>query len=221
MVVRLLSLAAPVWGIVLGTVACPSCPAQPPAAPAPTAEAPAKTTPPPAAYTVSFRIIKIDVAEGLDRREFADLPDSAFFITPESGDQFYDRVQLRQVFGEAIRPGLVATVGPVYSVTVPPRAEPVAIRGVLMDGKTEWSVSLAVEPRSDDGMKVDLRSVWLTKDLLAFETNPDPGKCEMYVGWPMPMWAGSGFSTNRPDREVGKNFERGYCVLVLVEPAVM
>ncbi|HQK96319.1 MAG TPA: hypothetical protein PLD23_22675, partial [Armatimonadota bacterium] len=62
----------------------------------------------PAAYVVSFRIITVSVAEGLDPREFADVRSGAFSFAPEDGDGFYDRVALAEAYGPKIHPGLVA-----------------------------------------------------------------------------------------------------------------
>lgn len=164
---------------------------------------------PPAAYTLSFRIIKIDVAEGYDQRVFADLPDGVFLQAPPDGDGFYDRAFLREMYGEAIRRGLVAIVGPVYSMTVAPGAEMVTTRNVTRDGTTEWSMSHGVDPLTPDGMSVRLRSLWSAKDFLAFEmTGPEPATCDVAVGQPFPVCAEQGRSG-------------GYVVLVLVEPAVM
>ncbi len=175
----------------------------------------------PAAYVVSFRIITVSVAEGLDPREFADVRSGAFSFAPEDGDGFYDRVALAEAYGPKIHPGLVATVGPVYSMCMKPGSNPVAVKGVTGDGKHEWSVIASIKPLTPDGKKLELTSGWNMADVLGFDS-PWPGTSEHWLNYPLPLHSRDGRGTGTGDDGFGPGtrFTGGWTVLVLIEKAV-
>ncbi|HQK95952.1 MAG TPA: hypothetical protein PLD23_20820 [Armatimonadota bacterium] len=173
----------------------------------------------PAAYVVSFRFIKVEVAEGLDPREFADIRSGAFSFAPEDGDGFYDRKQLAEAYGPKIRPGLVATVGPVYSMCVRPNADPKVVSGITGDGKHEWSVSASVEPLTPDGKQIRLHSGWDLSHVFGVGDG-GMGTSDHWLGYPLPLYSGNGTEWGGAEDPVGTRFQCGWTVLVLIEKAV-
>ncbi len=175
----------------------------------------------PAAYVVSFRFIKVSVAEGLDPREFADIPSGSFSFAPDDGDGFYDRVALAEAYGPKIRPGLVATVGPVYSMCMKPNSDPKAVSGWTGDGEYEWSASAWVEPLTPDGKKLCLHSGWDLSHVFGFGDG-GMGTSEHWLNVPLQLHSGDGAGTGTGDDGFGPGtrFTGGWTVLVLIEPAV-
>jgi len=173
----------------------------------------------PAVYVVSFRFIKVDVADGLDPREFADIPSGSFSFAPDDGDGFYDRVKLAEAYGPKIRKGLVATVGPVYSMCVRPNSDPKVVSGVTGDGRNEWSVSAWVEPLSPDGKKLCLHSGWDLSRVFGIGDG-GMGTSEHWLNVPLQLHSGNGTAWGGEGEPAGTRFDGGWTVLVLIEPAV-
>ncbi|HQK94580.1 MAG TPA: hypothetical protein PLD23_13800 [Armatimonadota bacterium] len=179
---------------------------------------PAAPTECPAAYVVSFRMITVAPAEGRDPGEFGDVPSGAFFFAPDDGDGFYDRVKLAEAYGRGVREGLVATVGPVYSMSMKPNSNPVVVSGVTGDGSGTWSVSASVEPLTPDGKRVRLHSGWDVASLFGFEV-PGLGTSDHWLGVPLPLHSGNRVGSPADGEAVGQKFRGGYTILVLIEKA--